>query len=52
MKKNSCYWCWWLSRYLWFIKYDDNLHGIFEDVAGARFRLSPTLMEKLKDKEV
>ena len=52
MKKNSCFWCWWLSRYLWFVKYNDKLNGIFEDVAGVEFELTSKEMKKLEAKEV
>lgn len=53
MKKNDKFWCWWMSRNLYFrrsyVKYPSGVTLYeFEDISGAAFDLTEEQVGKLK----
>ena len=53
LKKGERFWCWWMSRYLFFrMSYVKCFTGVtcyvFEDIADARFELTEEQVGKLE----
>lgn len=47
MKKNDRYWCWWMSRYLWFVSARNDQY-LFEDAGDVQFTLTEEQVKKLE----
>ena len=48
MKRNDRFWCWWLCRYLIYIRKIGDLH-LFEDFGDCRFLLTEDEVAKLTE---
>lgn len=53
LKKGDKFWCWWMSRNLYFLKaFENRATGaatfVFEDINGARFDLTESQFDKLE----
>lgn len=53
MKKSDKFWCWWMSRYLYFVReFADRDTGaacyVFKDICDAHFTLTDSQMSKLE----
>lgn len=53
MERGEKFWCWWMSRYLWFRRtfvnrYTGVAYYVFEDAGDAQFDLTESQVAKLE----
>lgn len=42
------YWCWWMSRYVWYSGWMYRGDYVFEDVTGAQVCVSPEMFAEME----